>query len=227
MRRLTWLAAAILLAVAPAGSAAADDGFVPLFTADGVPPGWHAVVYHDVSQPLPASEDWHVEKGILYSSTSRGSFLISERQYDDFVLDFEFMLGPRGNSGVGLRVGAAGDPAFDALEVQMVDARYYGDDPYGPDQLTGSLYQAVAPSKQVYKPEGWNRFEITCQGPKVTIKLNGETIQDLNLDEQTQPLKRGEPLAARPRRGRIGFQELSRGGTHAQIRNARIKELGK
>ena len=33
------------------------------------------------------------------------------------------------------------------------------------------------------------------------------------------------PMKERPLKGHIGFQELSRGGDHVQIRNARIKEL--
>jgi hypothetical protein len=33
------------------------------------------------------------------------------------------------------------------------------------------------------------------------------------------------PVKDRPRKGHIGFQELSRGAEHAQIRNARIKVL--
>ena len=57
-----------------------------------------------------------------------------------------------------------------------------------------------------------------------------ETIQDLNLDEQTQSVKRhngtdAPPVKDRPRKRHIGFQELSGGGDHAQIRNARIKLL--
>ncbi len=60
--------------------------------------------------------------------------------------------------------------------------------------------------------------------------LNGEVIHDLNLDEQNQKVLRhnGQPCPAvkdRPRKGHIGFQELSRGAEHAQIRNARLKVL--
>jgi len=33
------------------------------------------------------------------------------------------------------------------------------------------------------------------------------------------------PVKDRPRKGHIGFQELSRGGDHVQIRNARIRAL--
>jgi hypothetical protein len=60
--------------------------------------------------------------------------------------------------------------------------------------------------------------------------LNDEVIQDLNLNEQNQEVKRhngalAPPVKDRPRKGHIGFQELSRGGAHALIRNARIKVL--
>src|SRR6266508_4215464 len=48
-----------------------------------------------------------------------------------------------------------------------------------------------------------------------------------NLDEQTQSVKRHNDAAAppvkdRPRRGHIGFQELSRGAEHVMIRSVRI-----
>src|SRR5438067_1340684 len=79
-----------------------------------------------------------------------------------------------GNSGCGLRFPDAGDPAFDGLELQMCDPRYYGDDaPKIPlSELTGSLYRAIAPSAQVYKPEDWNKYEIKLVGQKVNVKLN-------------------------------------------------------
>jgi hypothetical protein len=47
----------------------------------------------------------------------------------------------------------------------------------------------------------------------------------VNLAQETRPLERGTPLAQRPRKGRIGFQELSRGGGHVLIRGARIRAL--
>ena len=62
--------------------------------------------------------------------------------------------------------------------------------------------------------------------------LNGTVIHDLNLDQQEQVVLRhnGQPcpkVKDWPRKGHIGFQELSRGDEHAQIRNARIKVLDK
>ena len=98
--------------------------------------------------------------------------------------------------------------------------------------MTGGLYRAVAPTKQVYRPTEWNRYQITLKGWHLELVLNGETIQDINLEEQTQTVKRHDGSDApqikdRPRRGHIGFQELSRGDTHVQIRNARIQVLDK
>jgi len=60
--------------------------------------------------------------------------------------------------------------------------------------------------------------------------LNGETIQDINLKNFDQTVLRHDgtpapPLKDRPRRGHIGFQELSREDSHVLIRNARIKDL--
>jgi hypothetical protein len=110
----------------------------------------------------------------------------------------------------------------------MADYRY---NPQAKDsELTGGLYRAIAPRKQVYKPTEWNTYEVTLQGARLKVVLNGEVIQDLNLDEQNQKVLRhnGQPCPAvkdRPRKGHVGFQELSRGAEHAQIRNARIKVL--
>ena len=91
-------------------------------------------------------------------------------------------------------------------------------------------YRAVAPKKQVYKPTEWNKYRITCNGSRIKVVLNGELIQDANLDEQDAKVKRHDgtdapPVKDRPRKGHIGFQELSRGSDHVQIRNARIKVL--
>ncbi len=156
---------------------------------------------------------------------------MSEKEYGDFILEFEWKLPERGNSGVALRAPLFGDPAFDGMELQMVDPRYFpANEPPKPSELTGSLYRAVAPRVQVFKPGDWNNYRITCRGPAVTVVLNGETIVDINLDDQNTPTKRHDgsdapPLKLRPRKGHIGFQELSRGGGHVQIRGARIKEL--
>jgi len=218
----------LLLVVAACRLAAAGPDFVPLFTEDGVPKGWIVRAWNDVRNPAQGNPIWKVENGVLHGGEPRGSWLLSEKEYGDFELEFEFKLGQTGNSGCALRAPLFGDPAFDGIELQMADFRY---NPQAKDsELTGGFYRAVAPKKQVYKPTEWNKYRITCNGSRIKVVLNGELIQDANLDEQDAKVKRHDgtdapPIKDRPRKGHIGFQELSRGSDHVQIRNARIKVL--
>lgn len=215
--------------VRPTSSKADAEGFTPLFTEDGPPPkDWLVRAWNDVKDPPAQPTVWKVEKGILHGGEPRGSWLLSEKEYGDFILEFEFKLGELGNSGCALHAPLRGDPAFDGLELQMADLRY---NPQAKDsELTGGLYRAIAPKKQVYKPTEWNKYQVTLKGPRLKAVLNGELIQDLDLTEQNQEVKRhngtlAPPIKDRPRKGHIGFQELSRGEQHALIRNVRIKVL--
>jgi hypothetical protein len=218
-----------LLAADPATGA--DEGFKPLFPKDGVPAGWMVRHWSNVKNPPPEGAVWKVVNGVLHGSEPRGTWLVSEKIYGDFELKFEFKLGERGNGGCGLRVPGEGDPAFDGLELQMVDPRYYPPDMKVPQsELTGGLYRAVAASEQRFKPLEWNSYEVVCRGPSVRVRLNGAEILDVNLEQHDQPIQRHDgtgavPLKDRPLKGHIGFQELSRAGGHVEIRNARIKEL--
>jgi hypothetical protein len=197
------------------------------FAQDGPPPdGWVVRQWDDVSKP--ADSAWKIENGELRGG-ERGSWLMYERELGDFEIEFEFKLGDVGNSGLALRAPMKGDPAFDGMELQMADVRY---NPEAKDsELAGGIYRAIAPLKQVYKPEEWNRYEVSLKGSRLRVVLNGDVIHDLDLDKQEQPVARhdGSPaplVKDRPRRGHIGFQELSRGEDHVRIRNVRLRALG-
>jgi hypothetical protein len=199
-----------------------------LFPEDGVPKGWRVTEWSDLAKPAPAGVQWTVKDGVLHGSPQRGTWLVSEKEYGDFKIEYDFKLGPRGNSGLALRAPMRGDPAFDGLELQMADFRY--NEQAKDSELTGGLYRALAPSKQVYKPEEWNRYRVELRGSRLKVTLNGEVIQDTDLSAHALPVKRHDgtmapPLKDRPRRGHIGFQELSRGGDQVMIRNARIQVL--
>lgn len=217
------LAIVALNALPVHGAAPATPTPVPLFPPNGVPIGWTVRNWNDVSQPAAPNAQWMVRDAVLLGSEPRGTWLVSDRDYGDFVLEFEFRLPRRGNGGVGFRFPPTGDPAVEGFELQLVDPRYYGTNAVpSAAELTGSLYKSVAPSKSQFKPDDWNQCRITCQGPKIEVRINGQTVQDLNLDQQTSPTGGGKPLAERPRRGRLGFQEVSRAGGQIQIRHARI-----
>lgn len=204
------------------------DGFVALFPSDGVPDGWVVRRWDDVSQPPVRPATWTVKDGVLQSGKPRGTWLMCEREFTNFVLEFEFKLGPLGNSGLALRAPMQGDPAFDGMELQMADVRY--NPAAKPAELTGGLYRAVAPRKQVYKPTKWNHYAVTLQDTRLKVVLNGEVIHDVDLGEQATIIQRHDgndvlPIKDRPRSGHIGFQDLSRGDEPVLIRGARINVL--
>jgi hypothetical protein len=58
-----------------------------------------------------------------------------------------------------------GDTAFEAMELQMADLRY--NTAAKDSELTGGIYRAIAPRKQVYKPTEWNKYQITLQGTRL------------------------------------------------------------
>lgn len=200
--------------------------FSPLFPEDGLPAGWFVRSWQDVAQPAAPDAAWAVERGVLRGSQPRGTWLISEREFDNFILRFEFRLGEGGRGGVGLRFPSEGDPAVRGLEVVLIDPHYYGTNtPAKAVEFTGGLAASVPPNADRYVPGAWNRVEITCRGPFLKVRINDGVILDLDLDTQTAPVTQGRSLAARPRTGRLGFREISRGRAHLEIRQAELQPL--
>ena len=118
------------------------------------------------------------------------------------------------------------------MEIQVLDdggSQYTSLRPY---QYHGSIYGMVAPKRGFQKPVGeWNSEEITAKGRQITIKLNGTTIVDANLDDvkDEEMLKTHRDLS-KPEgsrgiantKGHIGFLGH---GARVEFRNIRIREL--
>ena len=203
------------------------DAAKPLFEKEGHPDGWHETIWSDVGEPGPEGALWSFKDGVLHGSNPRGTWLVSDKEYGDFYIEFEFLLPRRGNSGFGVHFPDKGDPAFDGMEIQMCDTRYYTETGYDftPGEITGCIYEAILPRVEMFRPGEWNKYQITVQGSNIWVVLNNETIIKRDLDTETRILERGKPLSERPRRGHIGFQELCRGGDHVMIRNIKINEF--
>jgi hypothetical protein len=226
MRRFLLTATALLAALP---LAAAADEPTELFTENGPPEGWVVRTWNDVSKPAGPNTEWTVKDGVLRPGKTRGTWLISEKEYGDFILEFEIKLTEVGNSGIALRAPMKGDPAFDGMELQFADFRY--NKAAKENELTGSIYRASAPTKQVYKPTEWNTVKIELKGSKLKATINGEVIQDIDLEKFDKPNKRldnktdAPPLKDRPRKGHIGFQHLSRNNEPIEIRKVKVTEL--
>ena len=209
-------------------SLGAEPEFRPLFPKDGPPAGWLTRHWADLGNPAQGNPVWTVKDGVLTSSGDRGCWFVSDREYGDFEIEYEFRLGPQGNSGFAFRAPAAGDPAFVGMELQMADLRY--NPGAKPSELTGGIYRAIAPAEQVYRPEQWNKVRLSAIGAKLKVEINGKPVHDTDLTAHAGEVTDHQgnlvpKIKDRPRRGRIGFQNLSRAGGQVAIRNARIRVL--
>ena len=230
IRRLWMCFAAVTVIAAPELMRAQDAGFTTLFNGKDLT-GW---VYGTRSngEPNKSGQGYQIKDGVLFTTEQDGGNLFTEKQYGDFVFRFEFRLTANANNGIGIRAPLQGDAAYTGIEIQVLDdggSKYTN---LRPAQYHGSVYHMFPAKRGFQKPVGeWNSEEITVRGRQITVKLNGETIVDANLDEVKDPdlLAKHRDLT-KPEgsrgiantRGHIG---LLGHGTHVEFRNIRIKEL--
>jgi hypothetical protein len=70
----------------------------------------------------------------------------------------------------------------------------------------------------------WNEEEVIAEGRRITVKLNGEVIVDVDLDEASTPktMDGKEHPGLMRKMGHIAFLGH---GDHVEFRNIRIKGL--
>ena len=117
-----------------------------------------------------------------------GGNLYTAQEYGDFIMRFEFKLTPGANNGLGIRTPLNVNAAYQGMELQILDntaSKYKNLKPY---QFHGSIY-GVVPAKRGYlKPVGmWNFQEVIAKGKQITVKLNGTTIVDADIDKASTP----------------------------------------
>ena len=202
------------LAQEPANSSPAADGFSPLYNGTDLS-GWEVR-----GGKLSA---WQADGELLSCTGEGGGWLQTAKTYSDFVLNLEYRIPPRGNSGVGLRIPPHGNPAHAGMEIQILDDDADEHKQLAPAQYTGGVYYQAAPRRGAALPPGeWNSFEITCRGPLVKVVLNGEAVNDISVDKFTTGEGGHPPLSERPEIGRIALQSH---GSRVDFRNIRVKDL--
>ncbi len=171
-----------------------------------------------------------VEDGCINPHGCGGYMMIHEREWSDFALSLDFKLSEGCNSGVFVRTfplepRPGKDVGYNGIEVALDDTQTAG--PHD----TGALYDLVPPSRNAMKPAGqWNHLEVTCDGPRITVAVNGEVVTRMNLDEWTKPNVRpdGTPhkfdvaYKDHPRHGYIGLQDH---GAPCWFKNIKIRPI--
>jgi hypothetical protein len=171
-------------------------------------------------------DGYGVAKGVIYCAKNGGGNLLTDKEFDDFILRFEFKLEDGSNNGIGIRAPLSGDIAYLGMEIQILEDGAADRGKWGKlhaEQYHGSIYGVVAAKRGALKPPGqWNTEEITAQGRNLKVVVNGKIIVDANLNDVTDP----EVIRKHPglfsERGHIGFLGH---GDYLEFRNLRIKEL--
>jgi len=187
------------------------EGFIPLFNGKDLT-GW-----------IGSVNGYRAENGVLICDEKLGGTILTEQEYGDFLLRFEFKLTPGANNGLAIRAPPRGSPAYDGMELQILDntsEKYKGLQPY---QFHGSIYGVVPAKREFQKPVGeWNSQEVLAQGPLIKVTLNGEVIVDADLSKIEQPADGKEHPGIKRDKGRLGFMGH---GARVEFRSIRVKEV--
>lgn len=116
---------------------------------------------------------WEVVDGLLMPCGEPTGYLASDRRYKNFVLSIEFRCGDDTNSGVFVR----SPDESGGYEVQI-----WRQQPAGFN--TGSIVGTAKTARAfALEPDRWNLYQITANGERLTVMLNGETTLDVRDDK--------------------------------------------
>ena len=150
--------------------------------------------------PLGRPPGWTVKEGVLSNVT--GGDLVSEKKFFNFGLEVEYRLGPRANSGIGLR---------GRYEVQIIDDF----DRPPSNRCSGAIVSRIPPIFNASRMAGeWQALAVRLVGRQVSVWLNGfKVIDRQSIDGPTSiALDSNEadpgPILLQGDRGPIEFRRI-------------------
>lgn len=186
-----------LLVLSAAGAYAQD--WRPLFTATSMD-GWES---------SPANRQvYKLVDGMLVSQPdAKGMLRYTREALGDCTLKLVYrMSNSRGNGGIFIRIPKADATESEAIH-QGIEVQI--DDQNDEWHATGVLYSMTKAKAHPYLPEGsWNTLEITMDGPRTVVILNGTVVTDYDGKSDVPRQRMGyEPRRGpRPAKGYIGLQ---------------------
>ncbi len=139
------------------------------------------------------------------------SLLRTAAEYENFVLTLDYLTPGWCEAGIVLFAPPAGGVGAAGAILHL----RHNNEPEGTRSL-GALYDVNPPLRPAGRPAGeWNQLEVVSDWPHLRVRLNGQTVQDINRELRTD-------LQWRLRRGHIGLLFL---GSEIRFRRLRIREL--
>ena len=142
--------------------------------------------------------DWKVEDGAIVVTSGEKGLLCTSVRYSDYVLKADFQAAKGTNSGIFLRtapVVGKDDITTKCYELNIAPS----DNPFPTGSLVGRQK-----AKEVSESDAWQSFEVTVDGGKVTVKLNGDEILAY---EDPMPIGRGH-IGLQLNEGRVAFKNI-------------------
>ncbi|WP_236978557.1 3-keto-disaccharide hydrolase [Membranihabitans maritimus] len=206
-----------------------EEGWELLFNGTSLD-GWKDYHGEGVSGP------WKVENGLL-QALGKGSdgngYLMTEKEYENFVLTFEWKISEGGNSGVLYHV--IDRPQYEVPYVSGPEYQVLDDVGFPADleewQMAGADYAMHVADKdqKELKPVGqWNTSKIVFDNGHVEHWLNGKKIVEFEAwTEDWFERKESGKWADAPEYGlaRKGHFVLQDHGAPTWYRNIKVKEL--
>ncbi|MFC3881742.1 DUF1080 domain-containing protein [Algoriphagus namhaensis] len=194
---------------------AQETGFTKLFNGKNLD-GW-----------IGNKDSYRAENGMIVINPDGdgGGNLYTEKEYGNFILNFEFKLTPGANNGLGIHAPLEGDAAYVGKEIQILDNRAKKYAELQDYQYHGSVYGVIPARRGFLKPVGeWNKQTVIVNHPKIQVILNGTTILQGDYLEASKEgtLDKKEHPGLERSSGHIGF--LGHGDV-LYFRNIQIKEL--
>jgi hypothetical protein len=163
------------------------EGWIALFDGQTLF-GWH----------VHSQADWKVEDGAIVVTSGEKGLLCTGVRFSDFVLKADFKADKGTNSGIFLRtapVVGRDDITTRCYELNIAPP----DNPFPTGSFVGRQK-----AKEVPDSEDWQSFEVTVNGPQVTVKLNGQEV--LAYDDP-RPIGRGH-IGLQLNEGRVAFKNI-------------------
>jgi hypothetical protein len=209
----------IMFVMHPSLTAAAEEGAPNQLTPEQVVEGWISLFDGETLFGwTPTSKaNWKVEDGAITVSEGEQGFLMTNSEFADYELYFEYKAPKSTNSGVFLRTALnPTDPAKDCYELNIAP----NDNPFPTGSLVGrhkrNREQYINPKLTsdivAQSKDGWSRVRVRVAGDRITLAT-------VDYDGWNEFYQDPHPLL----RGHIGLQ--FREGPVA-FRNIRLKPLG-
>jgi len=184
--------------------------------------GWRHFRNHE-----PIKEGWVAEDGCLNRVGEAGD-IISDAEFTDFDLRWEWRLTPGANSGLKYFVTEERASAL-GHEYQLIDDSRHADALRGAKWQTAAFYDVLPATNRTIKPVGeWNQARVLAQGNHVEHWLNGAKVLEYELGGETVKAA----VAASKFKGVAGFGTKIKGhillqdhGDEIWFRDLKIREL--